>query len=95
MIRFLVVGLLLLFAAACGRKEPTPPPKKDVTAQVRQFCSACHAYPPSKTFPRWAWKEEVERGYLFFNRSSLALTAPPMDDDRLRTSSILSMASLI
>jgi len=48
---------------ACGRVEPA---RKvgDVSGQVHQFCGACHAYPPAETFPRWAWKEEVERGYV-------------------------------
>jgi len=52
----------------------------DVSAQVHQFCGACHAYPPPDTFPRSAWKEEVERGYVFFAQSGLAMPAPPIDD---------------
>src|SRR5438132_3494160 len=60
---------------------PAPPaaPAADVSAQVRQFCGACHAYPPPDTFPRHAWKNEVERGYLFFAQSSAPLDPPPLD----------------
>jgi hypothetical protein len=80
----LVVGLGVALLAGCRRGvDPPPPPTSpeagDVTAQVHDFCGACHAYPPAETFPRWAWKKEVERGYQFFERSSLTLKAPPID----------------
>jgi hypothetical protein len=51
----------------------------DLPAQVHQFCGACHAYPPAETFPRSAWKEEVERGYFFYGKSNLRLTPPPIE----------------
>src|SRR5579864_7058005 len=59
---------------------PAPPPvsSADIPAQVHQFCGACHAYPPAETFPRSAWKEEVERGYSFFASSDLRVTPPPI-----------------
>jgi hypothetical protein len=67
-----------------GRSEPPPsarPPEEhgDITDRVHEFCGACHAYPPADTFPRWAWKAEVERGYLFAEKAALALPAPPPD----------------
>jgi hypothetical protein len=52
----------------------------DITAQVHEFCGACHAYPPADTFPRSAWKGEVEQGYLFFADSNKALPAPPVGE---------------
>src|SRR5579864_3458677 len=78
--RRIFVAILFLVSAGCARQTPSPPKTRDINAQVHKFCGACHAYPPPETFPRWAWKEEVERGYLFFTQSSLALTAPPIDD---------------
>ncbi len=52
----------------------------DVLAQrVHTFCAACHAYPTPDSFPRSAWKEEVERGYFFFGKSSLQINPPPID----------------
>src|SRR5215475_10616576 len=52
-------------------------PSPDLVQQVHAFCGACHAYPPPDTFPRDAWKMEVERGYLFFADSLRPLRRPP------------------
>ncbi len=67
-------------------RDADPPPQPlpaveaaDLPAQVHRFCGECHAYPPADTFPRTAWKEEVERGYRFFGNSRLRLTPPPID----------------
>src|SRR5581483_10696563 len=38
-----------------------------------------HAYPPPDTFPRRHWREEVLRGYRFFEKSDLALRPPPLE----------------
>jgi hypothetical protein len=47
---------------------------------VHQFCgAACHAYPPPDTFPRRYWRQEVQRGYQFFEQSRLALEPPPAE----------------
>src|SRR5947209_601209 len=66
---------------------PPPPPSPaplvvqaapaDVTAQAHQFCGACHAYPPPDSFPRAAWKGEVERGFRFAAQSDVRLKVPP------------------
>src|SRR5262249_49163583 len=53
---------------------------QDIVAQVHEFCGACHVYPPANTFPRDAWRHEVERGYQFFSRAGRNLRVPPMDD---------------
>lgn len=82
------LSLGLLSTVACSRKgteaePPGPPPPRavgNISEQVHRFCSACHAYPPPDTFPRSVWKLEVERGFEFFARSSLAMPAPSMDD---------------
>ncbi|MFL5241219.1 MAG: FG-GAP repeat domain-containing protein [Gemmataceae bacterium] len=58
----------------------TSPETSEVTgAQVQQFCAACHAYPPPQTFPRHAWRKEVEQGYAFFRNSTLDIDVPPIE----------------
>src|SRR5262249_40923114 len=48
--------------------------------QVHHFCgTGCHAYPPPNTFPRRYWRNEVERGFRFFEQSGLALKPPPVE----------------
>jgi hypothetical protein len=85
-----VSGLAAAGAAACylyaNRAPPDEPPPAhvtpsagDITQQVHAFCGACHAYPPAHTFPRNAWKDEVERGYRFFGQAGRALQPPPID----------------
>jgi hypothetical protein len=56
--------------------EHAAPLSADVEQQVRDFCGHCHAYPPPSSFPRWAWKREVEQGYHFFAESGLSLKPP-------------------
>ena len=56
-----------------------PPPPPDLAEQIHQGCVACHAFPPPDTFPRWAWKEEVEQGYRFAAQSNMARVLPPID----------------
>src|SRR5260370_494322 len=65
--------------------EPTPYvsshlPGAGVQGRIQSFCSACHVYPPPESFPRSAWKDEVERGYRFFAESGLKRTAPPIEE---------------
>jgi hypothetical protein len=45
-------------------------------AQVKQFCARCHAFPPPETFPKFAWKREVQQGYDFYKESGLSLDPP-------------------
>jgi hypothetical protein len=60
--------------------SPKPPPEPaDIVEQVHFFCGACHAYPSPDTFPRQHWRAEVERGYRFFEKSTMTLTPPPID----------------
>jgi hypothetical protein len=55
-------------------------PGAGVQGRIQSFCSACHVYPQPESFPRSAWKEEVERGYRFFAESGLKRTAPPIEE---------------
>jgi hypothetical protein len=86
--------LLLLGAGAAGyfywQRNQQPPqsrsslpstaPQGSISEQVHHFCGGCHAYPPPDTFPKSAWKEEVERGFTFFNTAGRNLRPPPIDD---------------
>jgi hypothetical protein len=47
--------------------------------QTQHFCGQCHAFPPPDTFPRWAWKQEVQQAYRFFEQSRLAMRPPPIE----------------
>ncbi len=46
------------------------------TERVRAFCGDCHAYPPPESFPKTAWRNEVNRGYDFFAKSDKKYDAP-------------------
>ncbi len=39
--------------------------------QIAEYCGKCHAYPPADSFPRSAWKEEVEKAYTLIAQSQL------------------------
>src|SRR5262249_38317096 len=78
-------AILALFLWHAFARETPPPPvvapasTADATAEFPRFCAAVHLYPPPDTFPRSAWKDEVERGYLFFSQSGMPLQPPPID----------------
>src|SRR5262245_14053234 len=81
----LAIGVYLGFAllrpspsaltAWLGMQHKVP---EATSQQVHEFCGACHAYPPADSFPKSAWKKEVEQGYVFFRASRLHLLAPPL-----------------
>jgi hypothetical protein len=55
-------------------------PGAAVQGRIRSLCSECHAYPPPETFPRSAWKEEVERAFRFFDESGIQREIPPIGE---------------
>jgi hypothetical protein len=69
------------------RESPAPPTPQQAVAsplEIEDYCSKCHAYPPADTFPRSAWKEEVEKAYKLIAESNLHMKrlnvqAPPME----------------
>ncbi len=67
-----------------GETTVSPPSLEPLPAaadseQVHQLCAACHAYPPAESFPRSAWREEVQRAYGFFRASDLRADYPSME----------------
>src|SRR5262245_44511813 len=88
-VRLLVLAVAVLFAGVggytylarpVGTVEPpaSPAPVAEATAeQVRQFCGACHAYPPPDSFPRPLWQRGVQQGFDFFRASNLPREQAP------------------
>lgn len=86
------LSLLLLASAACSPPMPSNPASLPVAptdadpAVVHEFCAACHAYPPADTFPRSAWRHEVQQAYGFYRvpsqrnlEISKTIAVPPME----------------
>jgi hypothetical protein len=79
-LRIAGVFVVILMLSGCSRSsDPNPevppddPPVEIAeagAAGVKQFCGACHAYPPPDTFPRSAWGFEVMQGYHFYETSN-------------------------
>ncbi len=92
---FWLAGSVLVAAAlsaltlgGCRRNSEgtsDPPPavnlvaSEDLPQRIKLFCGNCHEEPPADTFPRSAWKHEVERMYMFFNESGRPLRPPPLE----------------
>src|SRR5947209_8496218 len=47
--------------------------------EIEDFCSRCHAFPPADTFPRSAWKQEVEKAYKIIAQSNVYLKPVPLE----------------
>ena len=47
--------------------------------QVHQLCDACHAYPSPDSFPKSAWRKEVQLGYDFLRDSSKSGSYPSLE----------------
>src|SRR5436309_792473 len=90
----IVLGATLLVLLVAGsaayltrfspqESQPTlaiaPPPPEATSAQVHEFCGACHAYPPPDSFPRSSWRKEVRQGYDFFRESKVRKDFPPLE----------------
>jgi hypothetical protein len=82
---FAVIGAGIYESRFFVKTEVAPSPRPpatpaDIVEQVHNFCGgSCHAYPPPDTFPRRVWRQEVERGFKFFEGSGLPLKAPPFE----------------
>src|SRR4051812_39304823 len=71
-----------------GVGEPIPPPEpaaketvslKTLGEQIHQTCTACHVYPSPRSFPRWAWRAEIEQAYGFIETLKPDLDPPPKE----------------
>lgn len=49
-------------------------------AQMQTFCSDCHAMPRPQSFPKNAWRKEVQRGFEFYYASGRTDLKPPDKD---------------
>ena len=57
----------------------TTPISPDEVMQIESFCGDCHTVPLADSFPRYAWHQEVSRGYAAYARSGRQdLDPPPM-----------------
>ena len=54
-------------------------PLEASTEQVHQLCGACHAYPQPESFPKFAWRKEVQLGFDFLRDSSKSGEFPSME----------------
>jgi hypothetical protein len=79
-----------LVLQGCSRNGPNgadvaPPPVAPTATphlpeRIQRFCGSCHENPPADTFPRFAWKDLIERMYLMFNESGRPLQPPPIEE---------------
>lgn len=52
-----------------------------IEVEVNRFCGDCHAVPRPESFPREAWKEEVDKGFEFYLQSRRSdLDVPSLAD---------------
>jgi hypothetical protein len=87
---FLTAGVAVAgwFLHRSGKGEPIPPPEpaateaaslKTLGEQIHQACTACHAYPSPTSFPRWAWRSEIDQAYGFIETLKPELNPPPKE----------------
>jgi hypothetical protein len=77
------VGGTLFWTLRYDREsEPlaSPPPPKSISAQVREFCGACHQVPAADVLPAFAWKGEIELMYELLRESGRPITPPNVDE---------------
>jgi hypothetical protein len=79
------LGLLGCQRNGSNGSDLTPPPvspvaTKDLPQRVHVFCGSCHDYPSPDVFPRSAWKDDIERMYMFFEQSGRPLQPPPIEE---------------
>src|SRR5437879_5004 len=55
-------------ATTLGSSEPEE--AEAAPEQVQHFCTACHAFPPPDSFPRYTWRGQVMQAYFFYERSN-------------------------
>ncbi len=83
------IGTPLYLASQPENESQTARPEDqagELARQIKEVCTACHAYPSPKNIPRWGWKGEIEQAYGFIAdpasaKANLktALKPPPID----------------
>ena len=63
--------------------------------QVTAFCGDCHAPPRTSSFPREAWRREVERGFRFYEESGRSDLVVPAVADVVRYFEALAPERLV
>ena len=63
-----------------GPPPVTPTPTPNLPERIQRFCGSCHENTSPDTFPRFAWKDLIERMYLMVNDSGRPLQPPPIDE---------------
>jgi hypothetical protein len=77
-------GLWYIVLRPDAPHEPVPeapaPRAEAPYEEVQRFCgTACHAVPPPDSFPRSAWRKEVDQGFYFARRLRPDLREPSRD----------------
>ncbi len=74
-----VVTPVLLTLQASHQPQSKGERPQNIGQQIEAVCTACHAYPSPKNFPRWAWKTEIEQAYGFIADLKPELKPPPIE----------------
>jgi hypothetical protein len=78
-----LVLITTALAGCTGSPQPTGPTTvaapADLEQQIQLVCTHCHAFAPPDTFPRFAWKEEVEQAYKFAAGANMPQRMPPIE----------------
>jgi len=80
----IAIGAIIHFARPNSADDPhqtfaAATPAEVAPLQIEQYCGTqCHAFPPADSFPKAAWKEEVEKAYqIIYNSGRKTALQPP------------------
>jgi hypothetical protein len=73
------VVLIFSMKQTVGPPTRSAEPVQNLDKKIDRFCGSCHKVPPPDTFPRSAWKMEVEQGYGFSDRFKPMKNLPPVE----------------
>jgi hypothetical protein len=76
-------GAVLAYVSHGASSPPAvilpPEPPEATTAEVRDFCGACHVVPPPDSFPRREWRKQIKQAYGFFHEANLPTEFPSLE----------------
>jgi hypothetical protein len=68
-------------ATASAVPAPRGALSEAAAANIQTFCAGCHVFPPPASFPKGAWRKEVEKGFEFARKIYRDTgTMPPIED---------------